>query len=104
MKPKPVYLTLAALGVIVPYIHFLPWLVDHGLDLPLFFSEIHRSHVTEFFSADVMVSALAVIALLVFERRRIGGLWWIPVIALLLFGVAAALPLVLYLREPRGAA
>ncbi len=101
MKAKTVYLILAALGVLVPYLHFWPWLAEHGLDVGLFRHELHASAVTEFFSADVMVSALATIAFLVYERRRVGRWWWIPVVALLTVGVSAGLPLLLYLREGR---
>jgi len=71
MKPKGVYLTLALVGIFVPYLHFLPWLREHGLDLPLFFHSIHANHVSEFFAADVMTSALVVIAFVVYERRRL---------------------------------
>ena len=99
MRPKPAYLILAVLGTLVPYIHFFPWLREHGLDLPLFFHEIHASHVSEFFSADVFLSAATLLAFLIFERHRIRGRWWIPVLGLLTVGVSLALPLLLYLRE-----
>jgi Terpene cyclase DEP1 len=102
MTRKSAYLMLAGLGVVVPYFHFFPWLVDHGLDLPLFFNEIHVNQVSEFFAADVIVSAAVVVTFLIFERDRLRALWWLPVVALLLCGVSAALPLLLYLRE-RGA-
>ena len=101
MRPKTVYLILAVLGVLVPYHHFLPWLLEHGLDLALFRHQLHASPVSEFFAADVFVSAAVVLAFLFFERRRLGRLRWLPVLALLLVGVSAALPLLLYLREGR---
>jgi Terpene cyclase DEP1 len=99
MKRKNTYLVLAIVGAVMPYLHFLPWLLAHGLDLPLFLQDIHANHVSEFFSADLFVSALVVLAFLIFERRRVGKLWWIPILGLLLFGVAVALPVLLYLRE-----
>lgn len=99
MKPKVVYLALALIGAFVPYLHFLPWLQEHGLDLPLFFHSIHANHVSEFFAADVMTSALVVIAFVIYERRRLGWAWWIPLLGLLLVGVSVALPVLLYLRE-----
>ena len=101
MKPKAVYLILAALGAVLPYYHFLPWLQEHGLDLPLFFRQLHETHVSEFFAADVIVSAAVVIAFLVYERRKLGRAVWIPVAGLLVFGVSYALPALLYLRENR---
>ena len=69
MKPKTVYLVLAVLGAAISYRHFLPWLLDHGLDLPLFFHQLHSNPVSEFFAADVIVSAAVVLAFLIFERR-----------------------------------
>ena len=99
MRPKTVYATLAILGAVVPYVHFLPWLLQHGFDLPLLLHDLHANHVSEFFAADVILSAVVVIAFLIFERRAVGRRWWIPVVALAVFGVSAALPLLLYLRE-----
>lgn len=92
------------IGAVVPYIHFLPWLIEHGLDLPLFFQQLHANRVSEFFAADVMVSAGVVITFLIVERRRVGSRWWLPVIGLLLFGVSVGLPLLLYVREGSGVA
>jgi hypothetical protein len=51
MKSKTVYLVLAVLGAAIPYHRFLPWLLEHGLDLPLFFHQLHANPVSEFFAA-----------------------------------------------------
>ena len=99
MSPKTVYLVLSVLGAFVPYRHLLPWLREHGLDLALFFDQLRANPVSEFFAADVIVSAAVVLAFLVFERRRLGWFWWVPVLGLMIFGVSVALPLLLYLRE-----
>jgi hypothetical protein len=99
MGPKGVYLVLSVLGAVIPYHYFLPWLLEHGLDLPLFLQQLHANPVSEFFAADVIVSAVVVLAFLVFERRCLGRFWWLPVVGLIIFGVSVALPLLLYLRE-----
>lgn len=99
MKLRNIYLLLAVVGALIPYFHFGPWLLEHGLDLPLFFAQIHANRVSEFFAADVVVSAAVVLVFLVSERARIGARWWVPVLALLFFGVSVSLPLLLYLRE-----
>ena len=99
MTRKNCYLLLTALGAFVPYVHFLPWLLAHGLDMPLFFNQLQANPISEFFAADVVISALVVLTFVIFERRRLLGFWWIPVVALLIFGVSVALPLLLYLRE-----
>jgi uncharacterized membrane protein HdeD (DUF308 family) len=104
MKPRTVYLVLAVFGALIPYAHFLPWLLEYGVDLPLFFDQLNANPVSEFFAADVFVSAAVVLTFLAFERRRLGGSWWIPVLGLMICGVSLALPLLLYFRESRLAA
>jgi hypothetical protein len=99
MTRKSVYLLLTALGVLIPYFQFFPWLAEHGLNMPLFFHDLHANGVSEFFAADVIVSAVVVIVFLILEKGRLGSRRWLPVVALLVCGVSAALPLLLYLRE-----
>ena len=98
MKLKTAYLILCALGVLLPYWQFAPWLSEHGLDLPLFFGELFESRVGAFFGMDVFVSAAA---LLVFARAE--GRWargfWPVLLAVASVGVSLGLPLFLYLRE-----
>jgi hypothetical protein len=60
---------------------------------------LFANRISAFFGADVIVSALVVFVLTGFERKRLGGTWWLPVVAVLLAGVSAGLPLLLYLRE-----
>ena len=99
LKRRDIYLLLAVVGALIPYFHFGPWLLEHGLDLRLFFHQIHATRVSEFFAADVIVSAVVVLVFLAFERAKLRGLWWVPVLALLIFGVSVSLPVLLYLRE-----
>ncbi len=99
MRPKAAFLLLAVIGAVIPYMYFVPWLSEHGLNLPLFLDQLHANQVSDFFAADVMVSAIVVVVFLIFERRSLGSRWWLPVVGLLLFGVSVGLPLLLYLRE-----
>ena len=100
MKPRDLYLALCAPGLLIPYIPFVRWLGQHGLDLRLFFEELFSTRIGSFFGLDVLVSALAVLAFAGLERRRVKiRRPWLPVIALLSVGVSLALPLLLYLRE-----
>ena len=100
MKPKTLYLALCLAGVLVPYWQFLPWVFQHGLNLPLFVRELFANRIGAFFGMDVVLSA---VVLLVFSRiegtrleipRR-----WLIVVAVLTVGVSLGLPLFLYLRE-----
>jgi Terpene cyclase DEP1 len=96
------YLSLAVVGAVLPYSQFVPWLVDHGLNLRLLISELFSTRIGGFFGLDVLVSAAV---LLGFIRResalRDVPLRWLPVVATCLIGVSCGLPLFLFLRERR---
>jgi uncharacterized protein DUF2834 len=100
MKLKTIYLALCLLGIVLPYWQFVPWLVQNGFNMPLFFRELFANHIGAFFGMDVFVSA---VALLVFVRGESSRLHvrgrWLPLIAVLTVGVSLGLPLFLYLRE-----
>jgi hypothetical protein len=104
MRLKTAYLILCALGVLLPYWQFAPWLWEHGLDLPLFFAQLFENRVGAFFGMDVFVSAAALLVFAWCERGRVGArALWAVALAVLAVGVSLGLPLLLYLRERRGA-
>jgi hypothetical protein len=94
------YLILAIVGTIVPYSFFVPWLLEHGLNIGLMITELFSTRMGAFFGCDVLVSA---VALLSFIRRdgaaRAISLRWVPMVATCLIGVSCGLPLYLFLRE-----
>ena len=96
------YLLLTIVGAVVPYSQFIPWLLNHGLDIRGMVAELFSTRMGGFFGLDVVVSA---IALLGFIRRESAVLkiryWWAPVVATLLIGVSCGLPLFLFLREQK---
>ncbi|HYA24695.1 MAG TPA: DUF2834 domain-containing protein [Terriglobales bacterium] len=100
MKPKTLYLLLCLAGVLVPYWQFLPWVLQHGLNLALFTRELFANRIGAFFGMDVIVSA---VVLIVFSRIEGGRLGirnrWLVVLAILTVGVSLGLPLFLYLRQ-----
>jgi hypothetical protein len=94
------YLLAAILGFIVPYVFFFQFLVEHGLNLSLFFQQMFATPIAAFFSADVIVSSLAFWAFLYSEGRRFAMRnLWIYVLLNLLVGVSFALPVFLFVRE-----
>jgi hypothetical protein len=102
MKLKTAYLILCVLGVLLPYWQFAPWLLEHGLDLPLFFAQLFENRVGGFFGMDVFVSAAALLVFAWCERRRVGvRALWAVALAAVAVGVSLGLPLLLYLRERR---
>jgi hypothetical protein len=99
---KKVYLVLCVLGTVLPYLSFLPFLREHGLDPRAFVSQLFGTPVSAFFGMDVIVSSLVLWVFVAVEGRRLGmRALWAPVVANLAVGVSLGLPLFLYMRESR---
>jgi predicted exporter len=100
MPRKYLYLALFVIGAVVPYLSFVPWLMDHGFDISRMVEELFANRISAFFGLDVVISALALFVFVSFEGRRAGVKHtWAPVVATLTIGVSAGLPLFLFLRE-----
>jgi hypothetical protein len=100
MKPKTLYLVLCFAGVLIPYAEFVPWVMQHGLNLTLFARELFSTHIGAFFGMDVVVSAVVLLAFTRIEGARLGiRRRWIVLVAVLTVGVSLGLPLFLYMRE-----
>jgi len=96
------YFGAMVVGTLLPLSQFLPWLSEHGLDMPLFVSELFSTRIGGFFGWDVIVSALVLIPFILIEGKRLGmERLWMPVAGTLLVGVSCGLPMFLYLREAR---
>lgn len=100
MRPFYIYLTMCIAGVAVPYSQIVPWIVDHGLNVPLMIERLTSSRVTLFFALDVVVATFVLWIFTVIEWRR-GNIrhGWAPIVASIVVGVSLALPLLLLLRE-----
>jgi hypothetical protein len=100
MKPKTLYLILCLAGVLVPYWQFVPWVLQHGLNMPLFARELFANRIGAFFGMDVIVSAVVLLVFTRIESARSGiRRRWLVIVAVLTVGVSLGLPLFLYLRE-----
>jgi hypothetical protein len=102
MKPKTLYLAFCFVGVLLPYSEFVPWVLQHGLNLRLVIHELFANRISAFFGLDVLVSAIVLFRFIRVESARldIHG-WWLAVLGTLTVGVSLGLPLFLYLRELR---
>ena len=100
MNRKALYLLLCILGFALPYSQFIPWVLEHGLDMRLFLEQLFANRIGGFFGLDVLVSTVTLIG---FVRNEGGRLkmerLWLPIASVLLVGVSLGLPLFLYLRE-----
>ena len=100
MKTRHVYLVLCAAGFLLPYLQLVPWVLDHGLDMRLFVSELFANRIGGFFGTDVIVSAVVLWVFVFIEGRRLGMRFlWLPMAAVLTVGVSLGLPLFLYQRQ-----
>jgi hypothetical protein len=100
MRPKHLYLALAAVGTVLPYAEFLRFVAAEGLDLRVMVEQLFGSHASAFFTLDVIVTTVVLWVFVAVERRRHAlPHAWAPVAASLVVGVSLGLPLLLYLRE-----
>ena len=100
MNRKNFYFFLCILGIVLPYSQFIPWLVENGLNAPLFLHQLFANRISGFFAWDVLVSAVVAVAFIRSEGKRRGmRLLWLPILGVLSVGVSCGLPLFLFLRE-----
>lgn len=94
------YLILCVLGTVLPYSQFLPFLAEHGFDVPLLLEQLFANRISGFFGWDVIVSAIVLWAFVLTEgRRQQMKRLWVYVVCNLTVGVSLGLPLFLYMRE-----
>jgi hypothetical protein len=100
MNRKIFYLALCVLGFALQYSQFVPWVIEHGLDMRLFVRQLFANRIGGFFGMDVLVSAVTLISFISSEGARLKmRTLWLPIGSVLLVGVSLGLPLFLYLRE-----
>ncbi len=54
MKARHFYLVRCVLGLVLPYSQFVPWLLEHGLNISVFFRELFANRISAFFAMDVI--------------------------------------------------
>ena len=100
MKARQFYLIFCVLGIFLPYSQFVTWLLEHGLNLSLFFSELFANRISAFFVLDVIVSAIVLIWFIQIEGKRLPvRLLWLPTIGTFIVGVSFGFPLFIFLRQ-----
>jgi hypothetical protein len=91
-----ILLILTFLGVLIPYVAFIPFVAKHGLDIPLVIEQAGANRIAAFAWLDVLISAIALLITAFsnnFIRPKQAG---IVALLTLLAGVSAGLPLFLY--------
>lgn len=97
---KNVWLCSCVVGTIVPFYFFMPFLLEHGLDVLLLFEFLFTNSVSRFFAIDLVISSLVFLFWSYRDSRRenVTG-WWMVLVANCCVGLSLALPLYLYKRE-----
>ncbi len=91
---RNLYLVLAILGAVVPYIFFLQFFADHGLSLPAFAQGLFANGAAGGFASDVLISS-AVFWMYMFNNRS-GPKPWLFIVLNLTIGLSCALPAYLW--------
>src|SRR5687767_3670861 len=104
MKLRHIYLFFCLLGTILPYSQFIPWFMVHGLNLPLFFTELFSTKISSFIAMDLFVTFAVLVTLVIAEGLRLklknlGVILGVVILAAFSVGVSLAFPLFLYLRQ-----
>ena len=96
------YLILCVLGIVLPCSQLIPFLAEHGFNVPLIIDQLFANRISGFFGLDVIVSSV-VFWIFVFSegRRQQMKHLWVYIICNLAVGVSLGLPLFLYMRERR---
>ena len=94
------YLILCILGTILPYSQLVSFLLEHGLNLQLFFEQLFVNRISSFFAMDLIVSSLVLWIFVFWEGSRLGMKnLWVYIASNLLVGVSLGLPLFLLMRQ-----
>ena len=97
---KKLYLLLAIIGAVVPYIFFFQFIQVEGVNLPAFISGLFVNGAAGGFSSDLLLTSF-IFWLFMFQqvKESNGPKPYIFIILNLAIGLSCALPAYLYARE-----
>lgn len=97
---KKIYLVAAVIGAIVPYIFFIDFFQEHGVDLGSFIAGLFSNGAAGGFSADLLITSFVFWIFMFQQKQRKNGPNPALFIVLnLTIGLSCALPAYLYARE-----
>ncbi len=103
---RNVYLLLAIVGAVVPYLFFAGFFASAGINLPGFISALFVNGAAAGFTVDLLISS-AVFWIFMFSRRATepeAPQPWLFIVLNLTIGLSCALPAYLYAITPKTAA
>ena len=97
---KYLYLLFMIVGLSLPYSEFVPYYLNHGMNITVMVDQLFATNLTSFFGYDLFVSALVIIPFMIHEGKKIElEYYWVPILCIIGIGLSFGLPLFLYLRE-----
>ncbi|WP_316432044.1 DUF2834 domain-containing protein [Leptolyngbya sp. NK1-12] len=100
MMLQPIYFLLCIVGTVLPYSQVGSFLLQNGLNLPLFVEQLFATPISSAFGLDVVISAIVLLIFIVAEGTRLGmKRLWIYIASTFLIGVSLGLPLFLLMRQ-----
>ena len=100
ISKKTVYITLAAIGLLIPYYFLFRFFRENSFDIPLLIQQLFANNISTFFAIDLVISILVFWVYMFVEANKLRmENSWIYLLASLLVGLSFALPLFLYFRE-----
>jgi hypothetical protein len=97
-RMEAVYAALWFAGTVIPLSRFLPWMAEHGLDIPRFLDDLFANEISAFFAWDVILSVVTLLVLAAVDRTLATGQRLAVAAASVLIGASSGLPLYLLLR------
>lgn len=100
LKLKHIYIAVAVMGFIFPFIQFLKYIMKYGLNVRYAIELVAANYISRFLVLDLIIAAAVFLVMVVVEGRRtqMKNLW-IYFITTLCIGLSFSLPLFLYFRE-----
>lgn len=97
---KKLYLLLAVLGGVIPYLYFFQFIQLQGVNIPLFVESLFVNGASAGFSADLLISSFVFWLFMFNESKEAANPKPFLFILLNLFiGLSCALPAYLYAKE-----
>ena len=99
---KNFYIVMCVFGLILPWYQLIMWISEKGLNFYSFVDEIFLNRITLAGWTDLMLTAIIIIAFILYDRIRSGvKYFYIPIFCTFFIGASFGLPLYLYMRERR---
>ena len=106
MTLRSAYLFLAVVGAVLPFLFFVDFFAEYGIDLPSFLTSLFANGAAGGFTADLLVSSF-VFWLFMFSQRASSAsnapAPWLFIALNLTIGLSCALPAYLYAQARRDA-